>query len=241
MYAGGHRSYQCCQNTGRSNWIWNDRVCEGYVCRKCGQSWSKPANGFSIKKSPSPKRYGQRQRPVAPPPGLGGHRQGRHKATTDLLTASWTSLGSKLQQQVEQLGIRPPAPNPEPDLKDVLQENLSQLPAAVKELVEKITRPPSDTERDMAQKLKAQVSTPRDLSQEAHPPAQAGPGKEDLRGHANSTSAAYMALVNTSKPTEGLHDDSMMEDTVPEAVAGFITTLGVNLTEDQKAQLNTRC
>ena len=30
-----------------------------------------------------------------------------------------------------------------------------------------------------------------------------------------------------------------MEDTVPDAVAGFITTLGVNLTDDQKAQLNT--
>lgn len=30
-----------------------------------------------------------------------------------------------------------------------------------------------------------------------------------------------------------------MEDTVPDAVAGFVTTLGVNLTDDQKAQLTS--
>ena len=30
-----------------------------------------------------------------------------------------------------------------------------------------------------------------------------------------------------------------MEDTVPAAVEGFISTLGVNLTEDQKAQLSS--
>lgn len=75
------------------------------------------------------------------------------KATTDILTTSWGSLDSKLQQQLEQLGIKPQAPNPEPDLTDVLKENLSQLPTAVSELVEKITKPPPETERDMAMKL----------------------------------------------------------------------------------------
>ena len=48
-----------------------------------------------------------------------------------------------------------------------------------------------------------------------------------------------MALVNTNKPVEGLQPEGMVDDTVPEAVGGFITTLGVNLTDDQKAQLNT--
>ena len=54
----------------------------------------------------------------------------------------------------------------------------------------------------------------------------------------NTTSAAYMAMVNTNQPSEELQDDKAMEDTVPDAVAGFITTLGVNLTADQKAQLS---
>lgn len=62
---------------------------------------------------------------------------------------------------------------------------------------------------------------------------------EAEQGALNSTSAAYMALVNTSKPSEDLQEDSMMDDSVPEAVAGFITTLGVSLTDDHKAQLNS--
>ena len=156
----------------------------------------------------------------------------------------------------EQLGIKPSGPSPEPDLTDVLKENLSQLPTAVKELVEKITRPPPEMERDMAQKLKAQVSTLRDLSHRKqvlqHKLDQAKKTYGDMldemkgiqtkleaeQGALNSTSSAYMALVNTNKPVEGLQA-GMVDDTVPEAVAGFITTLGVNLTDDQKAQLNT--
>lgn len=62
---------------------------------------------------------------------------------------------------------------------------------------------------------------------------------EAEQGALNATSTAYMALVNANKPAEDLQDDAAMEDTVPEAVAGFITTRGVNLTEDQKAQLNS--
>ena len=191
---------------------------------------------------------------------IGGHKGARqhqvHKATTNLLTASWTTLDSKLQSQLEQLGIKPPGPSPEPDLTDVLKENLSQLPTAVKELVEKITRPPPESERDMAQKLKAQVSTLRDLSHRKQVLQQKldqakktyGDMLEEMKGiqtkleaeqgAVNTTSSAYMALVNTTKPVEGLQSE-MVDDTVPEAVAGFITTLGVNLTNDQKAQLNT--
>lgn len=122
----------------------------------------------------------------SPSPLLRGWESTRG-ARSDLLTTSWSSLDSKLQQQLEQLGIRPPPPSPEPDLTDVLKENLSQLLTAVKELVEKITKPPPETERDMAMKLKAQVSTLRDLS--------------------------HRKQVQT--------------------VAGFITTLGVDLTESE--------
>lgn len=170
-----------------------------------------------MRKSPSPKRFGPKQKPIVPPPGLGGNKGGRHlqmhKATTatDLLTASWTTLDPKLQQQLESLGIKPPEPNPEPDLTDVLKENMSQLPTAVKELVEKITRPPPETERDMAQKLKAQVSILRDLSHRKQvlqnkldqAKKTYGDMLEEMKGiqtkleaeqgALNSTSAAYMA------------------------------------------------
>ena len=168
MTGGWGRRYQVCCNGSCNNWIWEDKIQEGFVCRSCGQGWKPPTQGYLARKTPSPRRFGPRQKPLAPPPGLGGHKAGRqyhvHKATTELLAASWTTLDPKLQSQLEQLGIKAPSPTPEPDLTDVLKENLSQLPTAVKELVEKITRPPHETERDMAQKLKAQVSTLRDLS-----------------------------------------------------------------------------
>ena len=197
---------------------------------------------------------------MTPPPGLGGHRGSKigqvHKATTDLLTTSWSSLDSKLQAQLEQLGIKPPAQEKEPELTDVLKENMAQLPTAVKELVERITRPPPETEKDMALKLKSQVSALRDLSHRKQVlQAKIDSTKktysdmlEDMKSlqskleaeqsALNTTSAAYMALVNTQKPAEALRDGQPMEDTVPDAVAGFITTLGVNLTADQKAQLS---
>ena len=257
------RTYQCCKSTSCSNWMWEDKICEGFVCRKCGLEWQKPTYGFSSRRSPTRfnRKQEMRQKPIPPPPGLGGNKNNRvtqaFKATTDLLTTSWSSLDVKLQQQLEQLGIKPQDPNPEPDLTDVLKENLSQLPAAVKELVEKITKPPPETERDMALKLKTQVSNLRDLSHRKQvlqnkldtAKKTYGDMLEEMKniqskleaeqGALNATSTAYMAMVNTNKPAEGLRDGVTMEDSVPAAVAGFINTLGVDLTEDQKAQLSS--
>ena len=239
-----------------------DKICEGFVCRKCGLEWQKPTYGFS-RRSPtrSPRKQEQRQKPISPPPGLGTGKNGKvqqaFKATADLLTTSWSTLDSKLQQQLEQLGIKPQEPNPEPDLTDVLKENLSQLPTAVKALVEKITKPPPATERDMAMKLKGQVSTLRDLSHRKQvlqnkldmAKKTYGDMLEEMKNiqskleaeqnALNTTSTAYMAMVNTNKPAEELQEGVPMEDTVPAAVEGFISTLGVNLTEDQKAQLSS--
>ena len=41
------RTYQCCQGPACSNWIWQDKICEGYVCRQCGLAWSRPPQGYS--------------------------------------------------------------------------------------------------------------------------------------------------------------------------------------------------
>ena len=47
-----------------------------------------------------------------------------------------------------------------------------------------------------------------------------------------------MALVNSEVTATPLQSDANMSDPVPDAVAGFITTLGVSLTQEQKEQLN---
>ena len=130
------------------------------------------------------------------------------------------------------------------------------MPTAVKELVERITKPSPETEKDMVLKLKSQVSTLRDLSHRKQvlqnkldtakktygdmlEEMKAMQSKLEAEQNAlTSTSAAYMAIVNTSLPSADLQGDSAMENSVPDAVAGFITTLGVSLTADQKAQLS---
>ena len=53
----------------------------------------------------------------------------------------------------------------------------------------------------------------------------------------NATSAAYMSKVKEEHPPGSYVLDTEMKDSVPDAVAGFITTLGVSLTPEQKEQL----
>lgn len=55
----------------------------------------------------------------------------------------------------------------------------------------------------------------------------------------SATSASYMSLVNSAKPDLGALPEAESGDPVPAAVAGFINTLGVNLTEEQRQQLQT--
>ena len=49
------RSYQCCRGADCSNWIWEDKVAEGYVCRKCGLAWRQPAQGFRDRSKSQPR------------------------------------------------------------------------------------------------------------------------------------------------------------------------------------------
>ena len=57
------RSYQCCRSPTCSNWIWEDRVCEGYVCCKCGLTWKQPSQGYFSRSSPtrSPRKLNLRR------------------------------------------------------------------------------------------------------------------------------------------------------------------------------------
>ena len=162
-----------------------------------------------------------------------------------------------LQGKLKELGISPPQEAAEPDLEAVLKDNLSQLPAPVKELVEKITKPQPPTEKDVAIKLKQQVSTLRDLSnrkqtlqtkidatkkafQDLLEEMKTIQSKiEQEQAELNTTSTAYMSLVSKQPDPVQLSEDADMKDPVPEAVAGFISTLGVNLTQAQHDQLKT--
>lgn len=69
-----------------------------------------------------------------------------------------------MRSKLIQLGIDPSPKVDEPDLQSVLKENMASLPAPVKELVERLTKPQPETEKDMASRLKQQVTTLRDLS-----------------------------------------------------------------------------
>ena len=259
MEWGKRRSYQLCGHLGCRNWIWEDRVREGRVCRQCGNTWAKPTQGYAAR-SPTPRNNARwkNRRSLTPPPGLwngAGPRTSKlQKQTGDLLLSSWDKLDSTLQQKLTELGIAPPTTNPEPDLKDVLRDNLSQRPGPVKELVERITKPQPPTEKDVAIKLKQQVSTLRDLShrkqtlqskidatkkafQELLDEMKSIQSKiEQEQAELNTTSTAYMSLVSKQPDPVQLSEDADMKDPVPEAVAGFISTLGVNLTQEQRDQ-----
>ena len=167
----------------------------------------------------------------------------------------WSTLDEQLRGKLSDLGISPEVKPKEPDLQDVLKENLTKLPTPVRELVEKITTPPPASEREVAGRLKQQVTALKDLSHKKHNLQ----GKIDATKRAyqelldemkaiqtkieqeqtalNKTSASYMALVNSEVTATPLQSDATMSDPVPEAVAGFITNLGVNLTPEQQSQL----
>ena len=99
MMAGGNSYCRACTVCGGdrcSNWIWSDKIREGYLCRRCGEKWSRPPQGFSkAPTSRSPKRTGRQQMPVKPPPGLGTkpYKVTKiQKATAEVLAPAWSSL-----------------------------------------------------------------------------------------------------------------------------------------------------
>ena len=253
------RSYQCCSKASCSNWIWEDRIQANYTCRLCGTPWKKPLQGFA--KAGDRRSSGwtkPKTRQVTPPPGLPSSRPPRpsklQKRASEILAPAWDSLDETLKVKLTEVGINPSPKVTEPDLTDVLKENLASLPAPVKELVEKITKPQPETEKDMASRLKQQVTTLRDIShrkqllqqkidntkkhyQELLDEMKTLQSKlEQEQASLNTISTAYLSSTQAGKPLQPLETE--MEDSVPAAVAGFITTLGVSLTQEQKEQLH---
>ena len=62
---------------------------------------------------------------------------------------------------------------------------------------------------------------------------------EQEQASLNTISTAYLTKVSSTQADKPLQPlETEMEDSVPAAVAGFITTLGVSLTQKQKEQLH---
>ena len=256
------RSYQICNSGTCKNWIWEDKIQAGFTCRLCGSTWKKPSQGYASKAQQVKhltRWNAYKARSPTPPPGLGKGKPGKsgklQKVASDILAPAWEGLDEALRSKLIEVGINPNPKQIEPDLTDVLKENLANLPAPVKELVEKITKPQPPTEKDMAVQLKQQVTNLRDISHRKQilqqkidstkkhyqdlleEMKQLQQKLEQEQASLNATSAAYMTKVKEEHPPGSYVLDVEMKDTVPEAVAGFITTLGVSLTPEQKEQL----
>ena len=173
METARYRPYQCCQAHGCRNWIWCDRVQQGFSCRQCGNEWPKPPGGYAKKLDKRNSRWERApHRRPSPPPGLARTRFPKpsliQKNATELLAPIWSTLDEQLRGKLSDLGISPEVKPKEPDLQDVLKENLTKLPTPVRELVEKITTPPPASEREVAGRLKQQVTALKDLSHKKH-------------------------------------------------------------------------
>lgn len=130
MNSGWARSYQVCQRPSCGNWIWNDRIRAGFVCRKCGEKWQKLQRDqlFEISQE---NQEAAAASTTSSRPGF-TRRKGLQdskiqKATAETLAPAWSSLEAALQVKPKDLGISPPPPTPEPDLKDVLETCPSYL------------------------------------------------------------------------------------------------------------------
>ena len=226
----------------------------------CSTPWTKPSQGYAQGTNRRRPSWHTKRR-VSPPPGLPTSKPTRparlQKSAADILAPAWSTLDEDMKAKLTELGIDPTPKVNEPDLQSVLKENMASLPTPVKELVERLTKPQPETEKDMASRLKQQVTTLRDISIKKQTLQQKIDNTKKLyqelldemkalqtrleqeQATLTTVSTAYLTKVSSSKGAQALQPlDTEMADSMPETVAGFITTLGVNLTQAQKEQLS---
>ena len=93
------------------NWIWCDKVQQGFTCRRCGTEWQRPQQGFALK-TPQAKTASRWQRPrydrPAPPPELGRQRSPKpsrlQKSASEILAPAWGSLDEQLRAKLTESG-----------------------------------------------------------------------------------------------------------------------------------------
>ena len=205
----------------------------------------------------------QRTRHQATPHGWTPHQAFPIKKTkvqreaTDLLTTSWSALPEETQTKLQALGIGPSKPE-EPELTDILKSHMDALPPQVQQIVTKLTAPEPCTEREIATKLKGQVTELKAMSIKKNQLQEKIDGvkaqyaslltdMQDLQSKLaegqkalHQLSQDYMKAINqTPAPTE-LAPGSAEPEQIPMAVESFVHrhSLGISLTEEQKNQLH---
>ena len=95
------------------------------------------------------------------PPGLNRPRPLRRpkdqQQAAELLTANWDVIPDTIQTKLQALGLGPQPPE-EPGLTDILKTHMTSLPPQVQAVVTKLTAPIAQTEKEIAQQLKQQVT-----------------------------------------------------------------------------------
>lgn len=107
------------------------------------------------------------------------------REATDLLEGSCPGTFADIQEKLQSLAIGPIKP-PEPDLTEMLKTHMASLPTQVQEVVTRLTAPEPITEKDIAIKLKGQVSELKNLSIK----------KTQLQERLDTTKAQYQTLLN---------------------------------------------
>lgn len=101
------------------------------------------------------------------PPGLTKFkplkRNKVQQEANDLLAPTWTIIPEDIQGKLQALSIGPAKPD-EPELTDLLKTHMAVLPQQVQDAVTKLTTPEPITEREIAAKLKSQVTDLKNLS-----------------------------------------------------------------------------
>ena len=248
-----------CSRKDCFNWIWTDKIKPNTKCRRCGTWWPTSTGGAG-----KGKGYGRpttKVRPTWPetPPGLGRVKPLKktkvQQEATELLATSWSTLPEDTQARLQALGIGPAKPE-EPELTDILKSHMDALPTQVQQIVTKLTAPEPCTERDIATKLKGQVTELKTLSIRKNQLQDKIDGvkaqyttlladTQTLQGKLaegqkvlQQLSQDYMKAVNQTPTPADLTGPLAEPEQIPMAVESFVRNLGIALTEEQKTQLH---
>ena len=247
------RAYGC------NNWIWTDRVKSSTKCRRCGTWWPSSTGGAGKGKGYGRPANKPRQAWIDTPPGLGKLKPLKktkvQQEATELLSTSWSTLPEETQTRLQALGIGPTKPD-EPELTDILKTHMDALPAQVQQIVTKLTAPEPCTEREIATKLKGQVTELKTLSIRKNQlqdkidgvKAQYASLLADMQAlqtkladgqkALHQLSQDYMKAVNQTPTPADLTAPMAEPEQIPMAVESFVHSLGISLTEEQKTQLH---
>ena len=164
-------------------------------------------------------------------------------------------LPEDTQAKLQALGIGPSKPD-EPELTDILKTHMDALPPQVQQIVTKLTAPEPCAEREIATKLKGQVtelkamSTRKNQLQEKIDGVKAQYASlltdmQDLQSKLadgqkalHQLSQDYMKAINQTPAPAELATGSPEPEQIPMAVESSVHSLGISLTEEQKSQLH---